>query len=116
MKPHVHIERDWSSLEECKHIINEFGPKCKRDSYPNGKPFYYLSHFFTTDELSQCFPNYIARVQSLIDSYENKYPEVRYASGRYGLSEVRLQRYLTGENFNEFHFEHGYNTPYRVFF
>ena len=36
MKPYVHIEKNFASLDECNYIINHFGPKCKEHLYGNG--------------------------------------------------------------------------------
>ena len=115
MKPYIHRERNWASLDECNYIIKEFGPKCKEHFHRDGSPFAYLGHFFNADELLQCLPHFGQRVQSLINTYENKYPEIKYAPSYFTLTEVRLQRYLPGKSFGDFHFEHGYFTPYRVF-
>ena len=119
MKPYVHVEKNFASLDECNYIINHFGPKCKEHLYGNGplkgQTFPYLGYFFNEDEILQCLPNFGVRVQSLIQIYEKKHPEVKFAPSFFTLNEVRLQRYLPGNSFGQFHFEHGYHTPYRVF-
>ena len=119
MKPHVHKEENFASLDECNYIIKNFSPKCKELKYSKGprkgKSFPYLGHFFNQNEILECLPNFGKRVQSLITTYEEKYPEVKFSASYYTLNEIRLQRYLPGNSFGIWHFEHGYHTPYRAF-
>jgi len=114
-KPYVHIENEWASLEECDNVIRTFGPKCKEHSFKDGEPFHYLGHFFTANEVLSVLPNFGKRVQTLLDTYEKKYPEIQFSPSYFTLNELRLQRYLPGNSFGNFHYEHSYDTPYRVF-
>ena len=115
MKPYVHRERKWASLEECNHIINELGPITSNYTDKKGKPFHYKAYFFKGEEILKFLPNFGKRVQFLLDTYTKKYPEVKYSPSYFTLRELRLQRYLPGDSFSNWHFEHGYNTQYRVF-
>ena len=115
MKPYVYREDNWIDKNQCNYIIEKFGPMCKEYMDRDGKPMSYLGHFFNEKELLDCVPNFGKKVQSLIDVYENKYPEVKYSPSYFSLMEVILQRYLPGDSFSNWHFEHGYHTPYRAF-
>ena len=72
MKPYVHRERNWASLDECKYIINELGPKTYIYSDNKGKPFDYKSYFFNGEEILKFLPNFGKRVQFLLDTYTKK--------------------------------------------
>ena len=94
MKPYVHRERNWASLDECKYIINELGPKTYIYSDNKGKPFDYKAYFFNGEEILKFLPNFGKRVQFLLDTYTKKYPEIKYSPSYFTLRELRLQRYL----------------------
>ena len=66
MKPYVHRERNWASLDECKYIINELGPKTYIYSDNKGKPFDYKAYFFNGEEILKFLPNFITTPSKIL--------------------------------------------------
>jgi len=107
MKNFVYIHDDFLSVKECKNIIKTYDRNLKSLGNPRNYEFKDLegTPFWTTicDKLT--VP---------LEEYKKQNREVDLTASFWGLSRLRLKKFLRDRCFNEFHSEHSITSPNRM--